>query len=630
VGLIMGNKFRYYFISVMIAFIVLIFLPSIMISETHLKSELGKVSLEKESFSNKNLINLDGEWQYTNDSFIITNPALNPDISIVNLPSKYIRKNNSQSAYKGYGSISLEALLPDEEKIYGLDIEYIATAYRVYVDGVMLGQVGNPTESLVDSAELYCPLTVYFKASGETRIDIEFSNHSDNYTFLKNIKIGSKEGVERYKLLLFSRDLISIALIVFLSAFGLGYHFIRQKDKRALYFAILCLNFGIRGLVVNERILNQILPNISWDVFLRIGYVPLFFGMYIFLEYLKFAVEGAFPPGYEKTIKTISIVFTIASFVLPDEILTVYMLPATLLLYLTIVLVSFFRALLTYRKDKVGITVLVSLGFLLAIVAFDILANYTPISIPYFNALGLMVFFLFQAGDLGREFGQAFLNAEELGVKNKQLADDLVMLNASLEELVEKRTTDLILRTEELEISNNKLRGMNKHLENLSFIDELTKIPNRRMFFSEIDKSYYVAQRENRTMVLMLIDIDHFKKYNDIYGHVKGDWCLFNIAQTIEQISTDYGFLAARYGGEEFIIAGFDISREKSIEVGEAVRATIAEMEIIHGGNDASDYITVSIGAVYCELSLEEAIMTIVKKQMIYFTKQNHQDVISF
>lgn len=610
----MENKFRYFFILVMTAFVLIVYLPSVIVKEEHRTCELGEIVLNDKKMTPHEVLNLDGEWRYSNDNFVMSNPQSKKHLSLMNLPSKYIRRNDPESPYKGFGSISLKVILPEDEMLYGLNIEYVGTAYRVYVDGVLLGQVGEPSERIEESTELYSPLTVYFKASDETFIDIEFSNYRDNFSFLKSIKIGTKESIEHYKMIMFSRDLISIILIIFMSVFGMSYYFIRENNKRALYFAFLCFNFGVRGLVVNERILNQLLPTLSWELFIRIGYVPLFIGLYLFVIYLKLSVKEAFTGWFEKSIKVIAVGFTILSVGVSAEFMTVYLLPITLFLYVLMVMVSFVRALKSYRTNKEGLTILLSLGFMILILIFDIVANAIAISIPYFNAFGLMVFFLFQAGDLGRDFGQAFKDAEQLGAKNKQLADDLVMLNASLEGLVEKRTTDLILRTEELEVSNNKLRGLNKHLENLSFIDELTKIPNRRMFFSEIDKTYYVAQRENRSMVLMIIDIDHFKKYNDLYGHVKGDWCLFNIAQTIEQIASERGFLSARYGGEEFIVAGFDITRESSIEFGEAIRSEIAEMAIKHGDNDVSEFITVSIGAVYCDLSQDEAIMTIVKK----------------
>ncbi len=610
----MEKKYRIFFILVLISFIVLIYLPAAIVDEEHMNSQLGELTLNDKTFSLNEIYYLDGEWKYSNDNFIMSNPKEQTEITMAKLPSKYVVKDDPKTPYKGFGTISLDVLLAEEERGYGLNVEYVGTAYRVYIDGVLYGQIGNPTERIEEAVELYSPLAVYFRASGTTHIDIEFINYKDSFSYLKSVRLGSKESIERYRSLMFSRDLISIILVVFLSIFGMGYYLIRKTSKRALYFALLCFNFGIRGFVINERILHQIVPTLSWGLFMRIGYVPLFFGLYLFVQYLKLSIEGAFPIIFEKGVKGMAITFTFLSFFTTVDIMSIYMLPITLITYVLILLVAFINVIKKYLRHREKLTILISLGTLLLVLIFDIVANFVAVSIPYFNALGLMLFFIFQAGDLGREFGQAFNEAEELGIKNKQLADDLVMLNSSLENLVEQRTTDLIMRTEELEITNKKLRGMNKHLENLSFIDELTKIPNRRMFFSEIDKTYYIAQRENRTMILMLIDIDYFKKYNDLYGHVKGDWCLFNIAQTIEQIASERGYLAARYGGEEFIVAGFDVTREEGIAFGEAIRGAISEMGIVHEGNDASDSITVSIGGVYCELSIEESIMTIVKK----------------
>jgi len=133
-------------------------------------------------------------------------------------------------------------------------------------------------------------------------------------------------------------------------------------------------------------------------------------------------------------------------------------------------------------------------------------------------------------------------------------------------------------------------------LQNLAVKDGLTGIANRRFFDETIEVEWLRAQREGVPLSLLLADIDHFKRYNDTYGHQKGDECLKTVAATIDDEALRPGDLTARYGGEEFAIIMPTRTRDGASRVAERVREAVFALEISHADSDVAQSVTLSIG----------------------------------
>lgn len=159
--------------------------------------------------------------------------------------------------------------------------------------------------------------------------------------------------------------------------------------------------------------------------------------------------------------------------------------------------------------------------------------------------------------------------------------------------LKEKEKTDLVDR---LEIANQDLEVINQHLETLVATDALTNVANRRAFDLTSAREWRRASREQIPMAMLLLDIDHFKAFNDFYGHQAGDDCLRQVAITIDSTVRRPGDLLARYGGEEFAVILPGIDLEGAVLVGEQILQALTNRALAH---DASSfgYVTVSIGA---------------------------------
>ncbi|WP_051516546.1 sensor domain-containing diguanylate cyclase [Herbaspirillum sp. RV1423] len=160
-----------------------------------------------------------------------------------------------------------------------------------------------------------------------------------------------------------------------------------------------------------------------------------------------------------------------------------------------------------------------------------------------------------------------------------------------------KRLVDQIkLRTQaqqKLLSAREKLVEMNKTLQKMALEDSLTGVANRRQFDVTLANEFNRAKRESQSLALLMIDVDHFKKYNDTYGHPAGDVCLQKIGKVIKMNRP--GDLSARYGGEEFAILLPNTDLKGAISVAEKICADVRSLNIPHGKNPTG-IVTISVG----------------------------------
>ena len=135
-------------------------------------------------------------------------------------------------------------------------------------------------------------------------------------------------------------------------------------------------------------------------------------------------------------------------------------------------------------------------------------------------------------------------------------------------------------------------------LNEMAQIDSLTGVPNRRSLEQHLAKVWREASRERHCVAVIMTDIDHFKGYNDRYGHPAGDDCLQAVAQAMASRFRRPLDMLARYGGEEFSGVWYNI-RESEVEArAEDLRKAVESLAIVHEGSSVSKYVTVSIGVL--------------------------------
>lgn len=133
-------------------------------------------------------------------------------------------------------------------------------------------------------------------------------------------------------------------------------------------------------------------------------------------------------------------------------------------------------------------------------------------------------------------------------------------------------------------------------LDQLAKLDGLTELPNRRRFDEVLETEFRRISRNFTCLSLIMMDIDFFKQYNDIYGHAAGDACLRRVAETIAGVPRRSSDIVARYGGEEFAAILPDTEADGAFAVAEKLRRAVAVLEIPHQGAPTTGFVSISIG----------------------------------
>jgi len=176
--------------------------------------------------------------------------------------------------------------------------------------------------------------------------------------------------------------------------------------------------------------------------------------------------------------------------------------------------------------------------------------------------------------------------------------------------------------------SYTAIAAHNEEIRRQAVTDPLTQLPNRRAFAASLDRYWRSCARSRTPLAAAMIDVDHFKAYNDFYGHQAGDECLRLIAQVLRETATRPEDMAARYGGEEFVLLlpGTDIAG--ALVVVEALRHRLRRLGIGHVTSPNGAIVTVSVGlasVVPCEES-GAAVLIAKADKALYQAKNNGRD----
>ena len=180
-------------------------------------------------------------------------------------------------------------------------------------------------------------------------------------------------------------------------------------------------------------------------------------------------------------------------------------------------------------------------------------------------------------------------------------------------------------QTNHLKQLNQKLKNANLELTHLSTIDALTQIVNRRKFNEFIVDEWKRLSSLQQPLSLIMCDIDHFKKYNDMYGHLAGDECLKKVASAIREITRKNLDLVARYGGEEFAVVLSNTNSGGAEHVANNILKQIRTLQIPFHLSNKACYVTISLGVATVIPSLDCSSDTLLQlaDQQLYQAKQN-------
>lgn len=161
-------------------------------------------------------------------------------------------------------------------------------------------------------------------------------------------------------------------------------------------------------------------------------------------------------------------------------------------------------------------------------------------------------------------------------------------------EFVEYLATQVAIAIQQSQLYQ-QLEAANRELQRLADLDGLTGLANRRCFDAEMGREWQRTTQEQSPLSLILCDVDFFKLYNDTYGHQAGDECLKLVANAIRQTLKLPG-LVARYGGEEFAVILPEADPETALDMAEAIRHCVADLQVLHATSEVSEFVSLSLG----------------------------------
>lgn len=178
----------------------------------------------------------------------------------------------------------------------------------------------------------------------------------------------------------------------------------------------------------------------------------------------------------------------------------------------------------------------------------------------------------------------------------RQIEAELQATREDLEDRVRERTRALEARNAELTRLRLALEAANQRLKRLVAVDGLTGISNRRHFDRVLDRELRRARREGLPLSLVFLDLDEFKRFNDTYGHARGDEVLRLVAHTLDETFRRGGDLVARYGGEEFAVVLPGLDGRRAELYAERLRRRIWRLAIPYEASQVADRVTISGG----------------------------------
>ena len=214
--------------------------------------------------------------------------------------------------------------------------------------------------------------------------------------------------------------------------------------------------------------------------------------------------------------------------------------------------------------------------------------------------------------------------------------DDYMLKSAITEELhfrVKHCLEKLVLRRlvkKELVENRKKLIEKNEELKKISIRDGLTEIYNRRYFHQYFEREWKRAIRDKKLISLIMIDIDFFKLFNDTYGHLAGDDCLIQIANTLNDLVNRPADLFARYGGEEFVAILPGTEKDGTLLLAEEMRKAVEALKIEHTSSTISEYVTISlgVGTIFPDNKSSSNALINLADKILYKVKQSGRNMV--
>lgn len=568
------------------------------------KAEQGRLDLSAINIKNE-VIPLDGDWAFYWNQFLdpatVDQGALSGYVLFPSSWNKY-EIDNEAIPGAGYATYKL-TFVASENQILALKIPKLRTAYKLFINGDLITSAGTLGQSKDTMVPQYLPQIVSFETlAGDNEVVIQMSNfYMSSGGLLNSILLGGESQLLALRYHGLAYELFLCGALMMMGIYHLALFFFRKKDRAPLYFGLFCMLIAIRTLMIGESFLYFAWPDLDFVITRKIQTLTYYLGVPLILMFFRTILPDYFHARLTQIVLILGIAYTAAVILAPTNIYSaINPLYQIWTIFLIVYLLAMLLKIARHKEPNSGLIVLGGL-ILIATCFIDIITlspwindSWPPLLRMIFqgdanSSTGQLIFAGLYSLLLAKTFTESL---EHRTIMSEQLSE----INDHLDELVAQRTRELTAANQKVEQQNFELELINHELQRLSLRDPLTELWNRRKYDETIGLEWQRCLRQQRPISLLFIDVDYFKNYNDLYGHVAGDATLIKIGTTLRTALSRPTDMVVRYGGEEFIVLLAETGKKEAILNASRLLEKIEALAIPHEGSAVKNCITVSIG----------------------------------
>ncbi len=433
---------------------------------------------------------LDGEWLFSYGNLSIpTDDSSLVNFKKVQTPSSWTKYEEKYPSF-GYATYYLKIYLPKSPDNLSLKIADLGTSYNLFLNGKLIGSKGKVgTNSEESQGQLVSEIYDLKSNGSELNITIQVSNFSHSSGGLwRSIILGNRNILVKERENKIALDLFLIGFSILISIYNLSLYIFRPKDKILLYFSIFSIILSVRLLTSGEKFIFNLMPELSFEISLKLEYLTLIGGMYsfnLFFNNLFNENSESFIYKYFKYTILLNLIIILFGSIWFYSFILIF---SEINLFLLIIYVLFVSYKSFINKTDganiffLGITIL---GFTLF---NDLFFVWHIINSIIITSFGLIFFILCTTIILSKKFSIGFIDAENLAYNLEISNKNLIYLKENLEIEVSERTTEL-----------SHLNDFSRKINSLSNLNEI---------LSEV-KEFLISKYDIHTFFLMLYDIEN-------------------------------------------------------------------------------------------------------------------------
>ncbi len=504
------------------------------------QQDKGVLDLSGIDFEEKKIINLEGEYEFywkqllKPADFQNKKSQLTGYLHVPGLWNEFQLNDSTELGGDGYATFRLLIKVPEDGR-YGLKIKEFDCAYTMWANGKLVAKTGKVADNKSEMIPSWQRKQAYFDAEKkEIDLIIQVSNFHHRKGGPEDMMLfGKADSIRIFKLQQYGAELFVLGVIIIMGIYHLGLFILRHKEYATLMFSLFCFVMALRLLLTSEKILLDIFPHSNWRLMVVLEYL----GSSLVLPVMVYFFYFTYPKDFKlRIIHAHAIIMMLFSFfiiVTPPKIFSytpifyqIFLISGSIFIFMGII-----RAL-KYKRPN-AVIFLLGIIFVLLIAANETLYYAKILKTSNVLHLGIFVFVFSQSFALSRRFSSALFDVENLSEK-------LNIYNRELENIVQKRTAEVIEQKEELLTQAEELRSINEKLRELDqfkdgmvsmLVHDLKNPLNAIIAFSDTQKNNDNMQfinhagKEMLTLVMNILDVQRYEnaemklEQKNHYGH---------------------------------------------------------------------------------------------------------------